>query len=134
MRASNQPVNRRSLQHLLLRRFAMAAATYGIAMALFWLAVYFQLLPVPLPVALLSSALVVLSQLLFLAVLRSNYNLRLRDPSMTEAQVLVGCAWLTYLLALLDSGRGTLLMFYVLTLLFGVFQLPPRIFARCSAL
>lgn len=134
MRASNQPVNRRSLQHLLLRRFAMAAATYGIAMALFWLAVYFQLLPVPLPVALLSSALVVLSQLLFLAVLRSNYNLRLRDPSMTEAQVLVGCAWLTYLLALLDSGRGTLLMFYVLILLFGVFQLPPRIFARCAAL
>ena len=53
------------------------------------------------------SVLVVLSQLLFFALLRSDYNLRFRDPSMTEAQVLVGCSWLTYLLALLDSGRGT---------------------------
>ena len=133
MSASNQPVNRRSLQHLLLRRFAMAVATYGIAMTLFWLAVSFDLLPAPLNVALVSSVMVVVSQLLFFAMLRSGYNLRFRDPSMTEAQVLVGCSWLTYLLALLDSGRGTLLMFYVLILLFGVFQLPPRIFARCAA-
>lgn len=133
MSASKQPVNRRSLQHLLLRRFAMAVATYGIAMTLFWLAVSFDLLPAPLNVALVSSAMVVLSQLLFFALLRSDYNLRFRDPSMTEAQVLVGCSWLTYLLALLDSGRGTLLMFYVLILLFGVFQLPPRVFARCAA-
>ena len=48
MSASKQPVNRRSLQHLLLRRFAMAVATYGIAMTLFWLAVSFDLLPAPL--------------------------------------------------------------------------------------
>ena len=133
MSASKQPVNRRSLQHLLLRRFAMAVATYGIVMTLFWLAVIFDLLPAPQSVALVSSVLVVLSQLLFFALLRSDYNLRFRDPSMTEAQVLVGCSWLTYLLALLDSGRGTLLMFYVLILLFGVFQLPPRVFARCAA-
>ena len=116
MSASKQPVNRRSLQHLLLRRFAMAVATYGIAMTLFWLAVSFDLLPAPLNVALVSSAMVVLSQLLFFALLRSDYNLRFRDPSMTEAQVLVGCSWLIYLLALLDSGCGSLLMFYVLIL------------------
>ena len=134
MSASKQPVNRRSLQHLLLRRFAMAVATYGIAMTLFWLAVSFDLLPAPQNVALVSSVLVVLSQLLFFALLRSDYNLRFRDPSMTEAQVLVGCSWLTYLLALLDSGRGTLLMFYVLILLFGLFHLSRRAFIRCALL
>ena len=74
MSASNQPVNRRSLQHLLLRRFAMAVATYGIAMTLFWLAVSFDLLPAPLNVALVSSVMVVVSQLLFFAMLRSGYN------------------------------------------------------------
>ena len=133
MSASHKAVNRRSLQHLLLRRFAMSVATYGIVMTLFWLLVSFDLLPAPFSVALISSALVVVSQLVFLVLLRSDYNLRFRDPSMAEAQVLVGCSWLTYLLALLDAGRGTLLMFYVLILLFGVFQLPPRVFARCAA-
>lgn len=132
MRASSQPLTQRALQHLLLRRFAMAQATYGIALTLFWLAVAFKLLLAPLTVALLSSVLLVFSQLGFYLLLRSDYNLRWRDPSMTEAQVLVGCCWLTYLLALLDSGRGTLLMLYVLILLFGVFQLPPRVFARCA--
>jgi hypothetical protein len=132
MSASKQPVNRRSLQHLLLRRFAMAVATYGIVMTLFWLAVIFDLLPAPQSVALVSSVLVVLSQLLFFALLRSDYNLRFRDPSMTEAQVLVGCSWLTYLLALLDSGRGTLLMFMCDPVVRRV-QLPPRVFARCAA-
>ena len=133
MSASHKAVNRRSLQHLFLRRFAMSVATYGIVMTLFWLVVSFDLLPAPLNVALTSSVLVVVSQLVFFVLLRSDYNLRFRDPSMTEAQVLVGCSWLTYLLAMLDTGRGTLLMFYVLILLFGVFQLPPRVFARCAA-
>lgn len=54
---------------------------------------------------------------------------------MTPAgpQVLLALGWHTYLLSQVTSGRGTLLMLYVLILLFGVFQLRPRVFARCAA-
>jgi diguanylate cyclase (GGDEF)-like protein len=61
-------------------------------------------------------------------------NLRFRDSSLTEAQVLVALVWLTMLLGMFASGRGALLVIYVLILLFGVFQLPPRVFARCAVI
>ena len=54
------------------------------------------------------------------------------DPSLTEPQVLVALAWLTVLLSLFSEGRGSMLVIYLLIMLFGVFQLPPRVFARCA--
>ncbi|MBP8185619.1 MAG: diguanylate cyclase, partial [Pseudomonas sp.] len=111
----------------------MAFASYVLTIALIWLAVLLDLYQAPLPILLLSSGLALFSQLVIFVWLRSGYNLKLRDPSLTEAQVLLGVSWLTYLLSNLGNGRGTLLMMYVLILLFGVFQLKPRVFARCAA-
>jgi diguanylate cyclase len=45
---------------------------------------------------------------------------------------LMALTWLTVLLSFFDEGRGSLLVIYMLILLFGVFQLPPKIFARCA--
>lgn len=128
-----QQINQGSLQRLLLKRFGMAALTYALGLLVFWFAVSIDLYRASLPAALLSSGLVVLSQAVIFLILRSGWNLRLRDPSLTEPQVLLALCWHTYLLSQVTSGRGTLLMLYVLILLFGVFQLPPRVFARCAA-
>jgi diguanylate cyclase (GGDEF)-like protein len=133
MSAHSRQFTSQALQRLLLKRFAMALATYGLTITLFWLAVWFDLYRAPLSVALISSGLALLSQLVIFVWLRSGYNLKLRDPSLTEAQVLLALCWLTYLLSYIGNGRGTLLMLYVLILLFGVFQLKPRVFARCAA-
>ncbi len=121
-----------ALQKLLLKRFAMACATYGLVLCLTWVAVLCGLYRAPVRVALISSGLVVLSQVVFLGLFCSGLNRRFRDPSLAEGQMLVALGWLLYLLAHLDIARGTLMIFYALVMLFGVFQLQPRGFVRCA--
>ena len=133
MSASSRQFTSQALQRLLLKRFGMALATYALTLVLCWLAVLFELYHAPLSIALISTALALLSQLGIFAVLRSGCNLKFRDPSLTAQQVLLALGWLTYLLAYMGSGRGPLLMMYVLVLLFGVFQLKPQVVTRCAA-
>lgn len=133
MRASSLKITSQALQQLLLKRFAMALATYVLTLVLFWLALAFELYRAPLSVALISTVVALLCQLLIYVVLRSGYNLKLRDPSLTAVQVLLAVSWLTYFLMWISSARGSLLMMYVLILLFGVFQLKPRVFTACAA-
>jgi diguanylate cyclase (GGDEF)-like protein len=120
------------LQHLLLKRFGMAAASYALTALLCGVAFVNGLLQASLGSALLLLALAVVSQLVFLGLFLSRQNLRFADPSLTEPQVLVALAWLTLVLGLFSDGRGSMLVIYMLILLFGVFQLPPRVFARCA--
>ncbi|CAD5105979.1 GGDEF domain-containing protein [Zestomonas carbonaria] len=134
MSSGSLQVKRQALQRLLMKRFCMAVATYGLALLLFWLAVLAGLFRASLATATLYTVLVAVSQLVFFALFASGYNRRFQDASLTEPQVLVALVWLTHLLALLDSFRGPLLVFYVVILMFGVFQLPPRVFVRCAAL
>lgn len=122
----------RTLQSLLLKRFGMAVGTYALTGLLCWIGVSAGLLHASPLTALSITALAALSQLLFLGLFLSRFNLRAADPSLTEPQVLVALAWLTVLLSLFSEGRGSMLVIYLLILLFGVFQLPPRVFARCS--
>lgn len=121
-------------QSLILQRFAMAALTYVVVLALTWLAICTGDLAQPLPVALVSSSLVLVSQLALLAVFVSGWNQRFADPSLTEFQVLLAIAWLTWLLAWLDGSRGTFLALYAPILLFGLFQLDAKVFARCAVI
>ena len=121
-------------QSLILQRFAMAALTSVVVLALTWLAICTGDLAQPLPVALVSSGLVLVSQLALLAVFVSGWNQRFADPSLTEFQVLLAIAWLTWLLAWLDGSRGTFLALYAPILLFGLFQLDAKVFARCAVI
>ncbi|MDX1367016.1 GGDEF domain-containing protein [Pseudomonas sp.] len=134
MSLSHQRVTQHTLQRLLLKRFGMATATYALTGLMCWVAVFNDLFLASIATALLLTGLAALSQAVFLGLFLSGQNLRFRDPSLTEAQVLVALAWLTVLLAMFANGRGALLVVYVLILLFGVFQLPPRVFARCAAI
>jgi diguanylate cyclase (GGDEF)-like protein len=123
----------RKAQRLRLKRFGMAAGTYLLALILTWVTYLAGFYHASLYTILSLSGLVVASQLTFLVLFLRGTNLRFADPSLTAAQVMVGLVWHTTFLANLDEARGALLMFYVIVLLFGVFQLPPRIFARCAA-
>jgi diguanylate cyclase (GGDEF)-like protein len=120
------------LQHLLLKRFGMAAASYALTALLCAVAFVNGLFQASLGSTLLLLVLAVVSQLVFLGLFLGRQNLRFADPSLTEPQVLVALAWLTLLLGLFSDGRGSMLVIYMLILLFGVFQLPPRVFARCA--
>ncbi|HCA22969.1 MAG TPA: hypothetical protein DEP32_02285, partial [Pseudomonas sp.] len=74
------------------------------------------------------------TQLVFLLLIRSNWNLRLKDPSMTNAQIVVAMLLITYLLAFAGPLRGTLIMIYANILVFGIFQLSRRAFHIHSGL
>lgn len=123
--------SQRSLRHLLLKRFAMALATYVMMALACWFAVLSGLYQgsgrgvVWLTVGAFSS------QLVFLWLFLSGRNLLFRDPSLTEAQLLVALTWQLLVLALFDSVRGSMLAFYVPILLFGILKLTPRAFVRC---
>lgn len=132
MSQSSQKGAQRTLQRLLLKRFSMAVGSYGLTAALCWIGLLTGLFHASPLTVLGITGLAALSQLVFLGLFLSGSNLRFSDPSLTEPQVLVALAWLTVLLALFDEGRGSMLVLYMQVLLFGVFQLPPRVFARCA--
>ena len=133
MISSSAGVTKRSLQSLLLKRFGMAVASYALVLLLMWAALWSGDFSGTLTQALLFTGLVVVSQLFFYVLFRTRRNLRFADPSLTEAQVLLALGMHTFLLAQLDGVRGSLLMFYLVILMFGVFQLRPRVFVRCAA-
>ncbi|KAF1053394.1 MAG: Diguanylate cyclase DgcM [Stenotrophomonas maltophilia] len=134
MSTLNEPLKQRALQKLLIRRFGMALATYGLVLGLLWLTIACGFYEGSAQAALCVSLFALASQAFFLWLLLSGRNQRFTDASMTEPQVLVALVWLTFFLSQLDGARGTLMVLYVLVLLFGVFQLAPRVFARCAGL
>lgn len=132
MSTVSQRVTHKAIQRLLLKRFALAAGTYLLVVALVWVAIVTHYYQAPLRTAVMGTGLVVLCQLLLLAVFVSGLNLHFKDPSLTEFQVLLALGWQTYLLANLDSARGTFLVMYVLIMLFGLFHLQLKVFVRCA--
>jgi diguanylate cyclase (GGDEF)-like protein len=123
-----------AIQRLLLKRFALAAGTYALALLLLWLAFFTGHYDAPLASVVIGSVLVVITQVALFGYFYSGRNLRLADPSLTEVQVLLGLGWQTWLIAHLDDARGTFLVFYVLILLFGLFHLSRHAFIRCALL
>ncbi|SDH75737.1 diguanylate cyclase (GGDEF) domain-containing protein [Pseudomonas flavescens] len=131
---SNRRLTHRTLQNLLIKRFGMAVATYLMIAALAGIAYCHDLFSASGSRVAGLLGVAAASQLLFFALFISGRNLALRDPSLTEAQVLVALGLITAMVAMLGEGRGSLLLIYPMALLFGLFQLPPRVFFRCAGL
>jgi diguanylate cyclase (GGDEF)-like protein len=110
-------------QRLRLRRFAMSAALYGIwiTLAVAARAAGMIDLPTDVTIAMTVGALATLSG--FYLIIRSGHNLRLRDPSMTFLQCVVGLTWLVVFMYQLPAWRDLLMSVYVTGLLFGIFHL-----------
>lgn len=106
LRTVSQRLTHNAIQRLLLKRFALAAGTYALALLLLWLAFFTGHYDESLSNVAIGSALVVISQAALFAVFYSGCNLRFSDPSLTEAQVLLGLGWQTWLIAHLDEARG----------------------------
>jgi diguanylate cyclase (GGDEF)-like protein len=133
MRATPDDASQQALQQLVIKRFGMAAGTYCLALLLTWITVAGGFYKAPVNTAIGGALMIVVSQLIFFWVFYRGYNLRFRDPSLTEPQVLVGLSWLSFFLYNLGSYRGSLMVLYVLVLMFALF-LPPKIFIRYAVL
>lgn len=64
-----------------------------------------------------------LTQGAIFVLFKSNLNLRFKDPSLTNLQLITATVLITYLLYFLVDLRGITLMLYPIVLIFGVFQL-----------
>ncbi|MDD0974471.1 sensor domain-containing diguanylate cyclase [Pseudomonas fontis] len=123
-----------ALQKLLLKRFLLAACTYGLVLLLVWTAIMGGHVLAPVGDMATGTGMLVFSQLVMGWVFLTGRNLRCRDPSLTECQVLLALTWQTWLLANLNQARGTFLVIYPLILMFGLFHLSGRAFVRCALL
>ena len=111
-------------QALRLRRFGVAALTYVSSMALVGLAWASGMLPLS---ALGDVALAFLAINLGLyAVIRSGYNLRFKDPSLTRFQILAAIGMVMYIAYHMDRGREFALFACFVVFLFGIFRLDAR--------
>ena len=113
-------------QALRLRRFGLAALSYALATALVAVAWAFGVLPA-------SAALEVAAAFLALnlglyVVIRSGFNLRFEDPSLTRFQILAAITVLMYIVYHMDDGRNIALFGCFIVFLFGIFRLNAREF------
>jgi diguanylate cyclase (GGDEF)-like protein len=116
-------------QALRLRRFFMAVISYGLWVAL-GLAGYFGgVLPIktdlslPIHPLLLIVGGIVISNSVVFVVIRSGLNKLFTDPSLTLFQCMVAMCWILALMYFSPPARDLMLMVYVMTMLFGMFQL-----------
>ncbi len=111
-------------QALRLRRLGLAALGHVLATALMVLAWAFGTLPATTVVQ-VAAALVALNLGLY-ALIRSGYDLRFADPSLTRFQIFASITVLMYLVYHLDAGRNLALFACFAVFLFGMFRLDTR--------
>ena len=115
-------------QRLRLQRFYLAQISYFITyvvIALAWAADQYVAGPY---MAASHIALGIFCQLVIFLMFRTNINLRFKDPSLTHIQLVIAMLLSTYLLMFVGDIRGSLIMLYPFSLLFGVFLLSMRAF------
>ena len=113
-------------QALRLRRFGMALISYVLWVSLGVAGYLSGTLTLDRDLLLFLLAGVAASNLLIFVVLRSGLNERFSDPSLTLFQCLVAMCWILAFMYLSPLAREIMLMIYVVTMLFGMFQLSRR--------
>ena len=121
-------------QTLRMRRFYMAAGTYGLWTALSVMLYYAGFLHVPGALVPWLVAAVVATNLGFYALFKTGVNLRLRDPSLTVPQIGAALLWVLALMFMAAESRGVVITIYLITLMFGVFKLTMRQFSHLALL
>ena len=113
-------------QALRLRRFGLAALTYALCTALVTAAWAFGVFPAS-AVLKIAAAFLALNLGLYAAI-RSGFNLRFADPSLTLFQILAAMTILMYIVYHMDEGRNIALFGCFVVFQFGIFRLNPREF------
>ena len=119
-----QPEDGDDRQALRTRRFLMAAGTSLMVIALLGITYAFGGLEWTGLVQ--GTALILFWIAVFFIAIRSGFNLRFSDPSLTAPQVASSVVTMAYIMYYADRGRGALLLVFLVAFLFGVFKLRTR--------
>ena len=129
--SSNQSSEQQK-QALRMRRMQMALATY---ITLFVLGIFAYMKNMVPGIALvLMCAVVSVAHAGYYLAFKTGFNLRLRDPSMTIPQLLVGNLVGLILVHYATQARGVFMMVYLMGYSFGIFRLSTRQLLALAAL
>jgi diguanylate cyclase (GGDEF)-like protein/PAS domain S-box-containing protein len=120
------PPSLEAKQALRLRRFGLAALSYALATALVAVAWASDVLPASAALEAAAAFLAINTSLY--VVIRSGFNLRFKDPSLTRFQILTAITVLMYIVYHLDAGRNIALFGCFIVFLFGIYRLNAREF------
>ena len=113
-------------QALRLRRLYMAFGSYGFTLLLTFLCWHLGFFE--WQVAMVYLAMIIPINLAFYVAIRSGFNLRFTDPSLTFAQLLVSILPVYYVMYHAGAARGAFLLLAVSADLYGLFQFRTRQF------
>lgn len=111
-------------QRLRMKRFIISLLSQGMILALLGIALVFDLLShISQSQYLVFFMTAAVTQTVFWLLFRTNLNLRFSDPSLTLLQMATAIVWFSLIISQLPDIRGSLLLLYVMVMLFGIFQL-----------
>ena len=109
-----------------LQQVRIAAAAYAIAIPLLFLAYLVKLIGgVP---AMIAIGMMLLANATYFLLFKTGANLRFADPSLTQAQTVVGIMFVMFVAYSFSHDRGLVLIWCFVVLLFGVFRFKTREF------
>lgn len=111
-------------QRLRITRSLMSALVFVVCVGLIIYCSYIGVM-VPAHGALLGGV-IALSCTGFYVALRSGWNLRFSDPSLTLPQILAALTWICGAYAITNEGHGGTLILFALVLVFGIFNMNAR--------
>jgi diguanylate cyclase (GGDEF)-like protein len=117
-------------QALRLRRLFMASIAYVLNASL----AYFSYLAGITEWPAIAGLLIIIPavNIVFYILIRTGFNLKFADPSLTFAQMCAATLTVMYVMYYANESRGLLLLMYVIMLLFGIFRLNTRDFFLIS--
>ena len=111
-------------QRLRSTRSLMSALVFVVCVGLIVYCSYIGLMN-PVHGAMLGSVIAVSCSGFYVA-LRSGWNLRFSDPSLTLPQILAALTWICGAYAITNEGHGGTLILFALVLVFGIFNMNAR--------
>lgn len=111
-------------QSLRLKRFFMALGSY-----LMWFAICVlfysqgQITRGTVNTLVISSLGIILCNVLIYTIIRSGYNKKFKDPSLTLLQMVIATFWVMVLAYYADAMRPLVLLTYLVVFIFGLFRL-----------
>ena len=119
-------------QGVRLNRYLMALAAYCVCTGLLGIAHWLGLIPAR--PAMVAAAAMLAANVVIFALIRSGWNERFRDPSLTWMQVISAIAVIMYVTYYSDHDRGVPLMVSLLVLSFGAFRFTTRDFLLAAGI
>ncbi len=114
----NDPAQAMRARHML-----MAGVSYLTIISFVLYCSYIGLFRLSFPVTAGFAMLALSINLGFYFAICSGWNKRLRDPSMTLAQITISTIWLMFVLFFIDQVRGAVMTLFLITFVFGIFRL-----------